>query len=186
LEAAKLIANTASTLERLTVERGVSHEALPGHSEMLKLTYLRVNQGISRYVTRTQHLHVFVRNCRNLLYFKCSDMGGTDDGLYALAQCCSSLVSLHYGHAAADSTAGLEAVLLACQDLHTVDLMEDDTFTLAHNALVIQHCRKLKALKITIHDGGMQDDIIPVLQPRLSELRHLCLEDFSYPLSDSL
>jgi hypothetical protein len=185
LEVNKLIASAASTLQKLTFVRGVSHEPLPQHCEMVKLHYLRVDQ---RILITTPHLPIFVRNCRNLLYFKCSDMGGSDDCLHALGQSCPSLVSLHYGNAAPDSRAGLEAVLLACRELHTVDLMEDYVFTLTHCATVIQHCRKLKALKLKLNipDDGTAAAYIAVLQPRLCELRHLSLERWSCPVNDTL
>jgi hypothetical protein len=106
---------------------------------MLELEYLSLKRSNTATVV-PELLCGFVRNCQNLLYFYCDDLRGTDDALYALAQTCSSLRSLHYGHAARDSIAGLEAVLLACEDLHTVDFTSPAGFSNAHVATVVQHC----------------------------------------------
>jgi hypothetical protein len=116
-------------------------------------------------------LCAFVRLC----HFYCDNIGRTDDCLHALAQSCPSLRSLHYGHAAELSTAGLEAVLLACQELHTVGFTSSYGFTNAHVATVAQHRRKLTALRVVFREDGINEECVTVLAPRLPELHNLHL-----------
>jgi hypothetical protein len=168
----KLLAQRALTLERLAVEDSETDQVFPENADMKNLQYLAV---IDSSVD-TLNLVAFLRNCGNLLYFHNDDHGGTDDCLLAVAQCCPSLQSLHYGRAEAHSTAGLEAVLLACHDLHTIDFASFEGFTNAHVTLIVKHCRKLKALKLQLHSTRMSQGCFTILAPRLAELRHLAVE----------
>lgn len=152
----RLIAAKAPTLERLALADSEVTEALPEACSMEKLEYL----SFKWFTASTPRLCAFVRNCRYLLYFYCNDLDGSDDVLYALAESCPSLVSLHYGYeevSTATGTAGLEAVLLACKDLHTVDFISYDGFTNAHVATVVQHCRKLKGLRLHVECVGTRN-----------------------------
>jgi hypothetical protein len=167
----RLIAAKAPSLERLALEDGEISEALPERCAMEKLKYL----SFKRFTAATPRLCAFVRNYSNLLYFYCDDLGRTDDVLNALAESCRSLQSLHYGNAASGSTAGLEAVLLACQDLHTIDFTTPFGFTNAHISTIVQHCGKLQALRIMLSPRGIDQECVAILIPRLPELRILHL-----------
>jgi hypothetical protein len=66
-------------------------------------------------------------------------------------------------------------VLRACKELHTVDFTSSHGFTNAHVTSVVQHCRKLKGLRLMMDRHGISEECITILRPRLSELQHLSL-----------
>jgi hypothetical protein len=89
----RLISQRSATLERLTCTDCWTKKLLPTDCEMPKLQYF------STSATHKGNLCAFVRNCRHLLYFKCSHIKPCDESiLHALAESCPSLQSLHYGY----------------------------------------------------------------------------------------
>jgi hypothetical protein len=169
-----LISQRAPTLKRLAFHSCIILDGFPGHCEMPRLQYLKLKASISSAV----NLCAFVGCCRNLLYFYWSEMKSVEECLHALAHFCPSLRALHYGYRSvtvASSVTGQEAVLHACQDLHTVNMITALGFSNAHVLAVVQHCRKLTGVRFVLSEIGISDESLAILCPRLSEMRHLSL-----------
>jgi hypothetical protein len=166
----ELIAQRASTLERLSCEGYDMSKLLPEDKAMVSLQYLALHSGVD-----SANVCTFVHNCPRLLYFCCSYLD-SDDCLRVLAESCPNLVSLSYGYSGGavrtGNTDNLKAVLLACENLTTVNFTGREGFTNSHLAVVAQHCKKLTSIEF-FAGPGLSGGAINILEPRLPELRHL-------------
>jgi hypothetical protein len=174
-EVRTLITKSAATLERLAFRDGEIAAAWPEQCQMHKLMFL----SFTRSVVSSSKLSAFLKNCRNLMYVRVDQINGAGS-LFALAESCPALVYLHYGYAKTMphiSRSGLKAVLVACKELHTVNFTSVAGFTNAHVATVVQHCRKLRALRIELGEGNIDEECVAILAPRLPQLRHLAIKN---------
>jgi hypothetical protein len=126
-----------------------------------------------------------------LRYFNCGDLQGVDDCLDALAANCPLLEVLCYERANPHSTTSLISVLQSCPLLRVVDISseEDDlngSTSDLHIAAIVQHCKKLKALRVPGRSAHVTDASLRAVAGRLRDLRHLALYNFSLQLDSPL
>jgi hypothetical protein len=114
-----------------------------------------------------------IRNCPGLRTFTYRyvgdyDVEDEDNFLPALARHCPKLQTLRY-----DSYSKYESdftqLVQSCPDLHTVDFLHTGDTSI--HAIVLTHCTKLRALRTAY----LQEETVPLLLTRLSQLEHLSL-----------